>query len=100
MTFTTATASLAPRDGRRLDVRISGPAEGVPLLFHHGTPEAVAALHHLERLVHARGLRLITTSQPGYGTSTRQLGRCVVDGVVHSAEVLAWAGADRGFSAG
>jgi pimeloyl-ACP methyl ester carboxylesterase len=25
-------------DGRRLDMRVSGPADGVPLVFHHGTP--------------------------------------------------------------
>jgi len=28
-------------DGRRLDLRVSGPADGLPLVFHHGTPGAV-----------------------------------------------------------
>jgi hypothetical protein len=27
-------------DGRRLDVRVSGPADGLPLVFRHGTPGA------------------------------------------------------------
>src|ERR1035438_5430491 len=27
-------------DGRALDVCVSGPADGLPLVFHHGTPGA------------------------------------------------------------
>jgi hypothetical protein len=27
-------------DGRRLHVTVSGPADGLPLMFHHGTPGA------------------------------------------------------------
>ncbi|HEY6294405.1 MAG TPA: alpha/beta hydrolase, partial [Streptosporangiaceae bacterium] len=64
-------------DGRRLDVRVSGPAGGLPLVFHHGTPGAVTPMRELERAAHARGLRLVTTSRPGYGGSTRQPGRTV-----------------------
>jgi pimeloyl-ACP methyl ester carboxylesterase len=82
-------------DGRRLDVRISGPAGGLPLVFHHGTPGAATPIHALERAVHARGLRLVTASRPGYGHSTRQPGRSVVDVVADTDAVLAALGAER-----
>jgi pimeloyl-ACP methyl ester carboxylesterase len=82
-------------DGRRLDVRVTGPADGLPLVFHHGTPGAATPIHALERAAHARGLRLVTTSRPGYGTSTRQPGRSVVDVAADTDAVLAALGADR-----
>jgi pimeloyl-ACP methyl ester carboxylesterase len=82
-------------DGRRLDMRVSGPADGLPLVFHHGTPGAATPIHALERAVHARGLRLVTTSRPGYGNSTRQPGRSVVDVVADTDAVLVALGADR-----
>jgi pimeloyl-ACP methyl ester carboxylesterase len=82
-------------DGRRLDVRISGPAGGLPLVFHHGTPGAATPVRALERAAHARGLRLVTTSRPGYGNSTRQPGRSVVDVVADTEAVLAALGAER-----
>src|SRR5262249_41674573 len=55
-------------DGRRLDLRVSGPAGGVPLVFHHGTPGAATPIRVRERAVHARGLRLVTTPGLGMGT--------------------------------
>ncbi len=79
---------------------MSGPEGGVPLLYHHGTPGAVPALGDMERLVHERGLRLVTTSRPGYGASSRQRGRLVVDVVADSVHVLNWLGAPRCLSAG
>ena len=82
-------------DGRRLDVRVSGPAGGLPLLFHHGTPAAVTPIRALERAVHARGLRLVTTSRPGCGRSTRQPGRSVVHVVADTEALLAALGAER-----
>ena len=82
-------------DGRQLDVRISGPASGLPLVLHHGTPGAAIPIRALELAVHARGLRLVTTSRPGYGNSTRQPGRSVVDVVADTDAVLAALGAER-----
>jgi pimeloyl-ACP methyl ester carboxylesterase len=87
-------------DGRRLDLRVSGPAGGFPLVFHHGTPGAVTPVRALERAAHARGLRLVTTSRPGYGDSTRQPGRAVVDVAADTAAVLAAIGAGRCLVAG
>ena len=82
-------------DGRQLDVRVSGPADGLPLVFHHGTPGAATPIRALELAAHARGLRLVTTSRPGYGNSTRQPGRSVVDVVADTDAVLAALGAER-----
>jgi pimeloyl-ACP methyl ester carboxylesterase len=87
-------------DGRRLDMRVSGPAGGFPLVFHHGTPGAVTPIRALERAAHARGLRLVTTSRPGYGDSSPQPGRRVVDVAADTAAVLAAIGADRCLIAG
>lgn len=87
-------------DGRRLDVRVSGPAGAFPLVFHHGTPGAATPIRAIERAAHARGLRLVTTSRPGYGDSTRQPGRDVVDVVADTAAVLAAIGAERCLIAG
>jgi len=87
-------------DGRRLDLRVSGPAGGFPLVFHHGTPGAATPYRVLERAAYARGLRLVTTSRPGYGDSTPQPGRSVVDVVADTAAVLAAIGAGRCLIAG
>jgi pimeloyl-ACP methyl ester carboxylesterase len=82
-------------DGRRIDVRVSGPERGFPLVFHHGTPGAGTPLRALERAVHERGLCLVAASRPGYGRSTRHEGRRVVDVVQDTAAVLEALGADR-----
>lgn len=87
-------------DGRLIDVYVSGPDEGLPLVFHHGTPGAGVQLRALARAAHVRGLRLVTTSRPGYGTSTRQSNRRVVDVVADTAEVLASLSAERCLVAG
>jgi pimeloyl-ACP methyl ester carboxylesterase len=87
-------------DGRRLDVRLSGPADGLPLVFHHGTPGAATAVRALERAAHARGLRLVTTSRPGYGDSERRPGRSVADVADDMAAVLGAIGAERCLVAG
>jgi pimeloyl-ACP methyl ester carboxylesterase len=82
-------------DGRHLDMRVSGPSGGLPLVFHHGTPGAATPVRALERAAHARGLRLVTTSRPGYGNSSRQPGRAVVDVAADTAAVLGAIGAGR-----
>ncbi len=87
-------------DGRRLDLRVSGPAGGFPLVFHHGTPGAATPIRARERVAHARGLRLVTTSRPGYGDSTPHPSRSVVDVAADTAAVLAAIGADRCLIAG
>jgi pimeloyl-ACP methyl ester carboxylesterase len=95
-----ATERLTLADGRVLDVRVSGPADGMPLVFHHGTPGSRAAFRGIEWAAHARGLRVVTTSRPGYGGSTRLAGRAVVDVVSDTGAVLAAIDAERCLVAG
>lgn len=95
-----APEQLTLADGRVLDVRVSGPADGMPLVFHHGTPGSRAAFRGIERAAHARGLRVVTTSRPGYGGSTRLAGRAVVDVVSDTGAMLAAIGAERCLVAG
>jgi pimeloyl-ACP methyl ester carboxylesterase len=75
-------------DGRRLDVRVVGPDDGPVLVFHHGTPGSAARDRLIEQPAVERGLRVVTWSRPGYGDSTRQPGRRVVDVVADTDAVL------------
>lgn len=87
-------------DGRALDLNLSGPEEGLPLVFHHGTPGSVRQFRAFQRAAHDRGLRLVTFSRPGYGGSTRQPARRVVDAAADVAAVLAHLGTPRCLVAG
>ncbi len=87
-------------DGRSLDLDVSGPEYGMPLVFHHGTPGSVRQFRVIQRAAHDRGLRLVTFSRPGYGASARQPGRRVVDAVADVAAVLAHLGTPRCLVAG
>jgi pimeloyl-ACP methyl ester carboxylesterase len=92
--------SIELSDGRRLDVYVSGLEGATPLVWHHGTPGSRYASRRLEASVHAHGLRLVSTSRPGYGSSSRRRGRRVVDVVDDTAQVLAWLGAEHCVTAG
>ncbi|MCW2491082.1 MAG: hypothetical protein JWN47_446 [Frankiales bacterium] len=87
-------------DGRSLEVEVSGPTDGTPLIFHHGTPGSAYQFRAIRRAAHTRGLRLVTFSRAGYGSSTRRPGRSVVDVVDDVAAVLDYLGADRCLAAG
>jgi pimeloyl-ACP methyl ester carboxylesterase len=87
-------------DGRIIEVRVSGPEGGLPLVFHHGTPGAGTAIRSLDRAAHARGLRVVSATRPGYGGSDRRPGRRVVDVVDDIRIVLDHLGARRCVVAG
>ncbi len=87
-------------DGRLLDIYVSGPESGLPLLFHHGTPGARLPERAIERAAHARGLRYVCASRPGYENSTRRRGRRVIDVVGDTAAVLSAVGAPECVVAG
>jgi pimeloyl-ACP methyl ester carboxylesterase len=87
-------------DGRVLDIAISGPEAGFPLVFHHGTPGSRVPFRVMERAAHARDLRLITYSRAGYGSSTRRAGRSVADVVVDVQAILDHIGVERCVVAG
>jgi pimeloyl-ACP methyl ester carboxylesterase len=86
--------------GRQLDLRESGPAGGVPLVFHHGTPGSGVPVQAMARAASARGLRLVTFSRAGYGGSTRNPGRSVADVVPDVEAILDHLGAERCLVAG
>ncbi len=75
-------------DGRKLEVRIAGPDDGEILLFHHGTPGAGLPFAPLVEAAVVKGLRTVMYSRPGYGTSTPQPGRKVVDAASDVAYVM------------
>jgi len=54
-------------DGRELDVFESGPPDGRVLVYHHGTPGSVLPFRSMVAAASRLGLRLVTTSRPGYG---------------------------------
>jgi pimeloyl-ACP methyl ester carboxylesterase len=85
--------TIALPDGRLLDIYVSGPESGLPLLFHHGTPGARLPERAIERAAHARGLRYVCASRPGYENSSRRRGRSVIDVVGDTAAVLSAVGA-------
>ena len=88
-------------DGRVLEVYVSGPDGGLPLVFHHGTPgSGLPDSQAFERAVHARGLRYVSASRAGYGGSDRRAGRRIVDVVDDTAAVLAALGATESIVAG
>jgi pimeloyl-ACP methyl ester carboxylesterase len=87
-------------DGRVLDVEVTGPADGTPLVFHHGTPGSKLPTHHLQRAATERGLRLVTYSRAGYGGSSRRPGRRIVDIVEDVVAMLDAVGAERCVVAG
>ena len=89
-------------DGRELEVLTGGDPDGLPLLFHGGSPSAVAAYPPFDETVRAAGLRLVTYSRPGYGGSSvrpRPEPR-MVDDVEDSVTVLDALGIDRFVTAG
>jgi pimeloyl-ACP methyl ester carboxylesterase len=93
-------AELTLPDGRTLQYEVTGPIDGRLLVFHHGTPGSVTQMRALQRAAGDRGLRLLTYSRPGYGTSSRHEGRTVADAAADVAALLAHLGVDRCLVAG
>ncbi len=75
-------------DGRTLEWTSVGPADGVPLLFHHGTPSGATPVRAWASAAAARGLRLVCAARPGYGRSDRLQGRTVADVAADSRALL------------
>ncbi len=100
MTYAETASTLVLADGRGLDLRRSGPADGDVLVYVHGTPSSGAAPSALAAAAHARGLQLVGWSRPGYSTSTRQPGRSIASFAADAREVLDLLGIDRAHALG
>ena len=83
-------------DGRHLEVLVSGPDDGFPLVFLHGTPGGIVADAPLTEAAAGNGLQLIGYSRPGYGDSTpRAAGGTIADDATDVATILDHLGHDR-----
>lgn len=89
------TMELQLPDGRALDVFLDGPPTGTPLVYHMGTPSAGMPFAPAVQALAERGLRFVSFSRPGYGSSTRRPGRSVADVVEDTVAVLDAIKADR-----
>lgn len=66
-------------DGRKLEYLISGASDGFPLVYIHGTPGSLYTGSDLEAACTKKGIKLINLNRAGYGGSTRNRGRTIVD---------------------
>jgi pimeloyl-ACP methyl ester carboxylesterase len=82
-------------DGRRLEVLVDGPADGMPLVCHWGTPSGAVPYPPMSDAAARRGLRTVVCSRPGYGRSTGRPGRTVADVAADVTAVLDALDADR-----
>jgi pimeloyl-ACP methyl ester carboxylesterase len=95
--------TVTTKDGRVLDLLVSGPGDGQLLVLHMGTPCGLVPLP--SGLDPGRlGIRTVLYARPGYGRSTPQPGRTVADGAGDTAAILDRLGVGRflnvGFSGG
>jgi pimeloyl-ACP methyl ester carboxylesterase len=86
--------SVTRSDGRKIDVLIAGPSDGLPLVLHEGTPVGLVLYPPTVQAAGIRGLRVILAARPGYEGSTPRPGRRVVDVAADTAAVLDELGAD------
>jgi pimeloyl-ACP methyl ester carboxylesterase len=92
--------SVTRPDGRLIEFLVAGPADGLPLVLHEGTPCGLVLYPPTVRAAALRGLRVILAARPGYEGSTPRSGRRVVDVAGDTAAVLDDLGADSFVTAG
>jgi pimeloyl-ACP methyl ester carboxylesterase len=86
--------SITRPDGRNIDFLVAGPADGLTLVLHEGTPVGLVLYPPTVQAARIRGLRVILAARPGYEGSTPRPGRRVVDVAEDTAAVLDELGAD------
>ena len=79
MASDTERRSVTRLGGRVIEFLVSGPADGLPLVLHEGTPCGLVLYSPTLRVAAVRGLRVILAARPGYEGSTPRPGRRVVD---------------------
>jgi pimeloyl-ACP methyl ester carboxylesterase len=95
-----ARARVAVADGRVLDVLVAGPESGIPLVMHHGTPGAALQFEPFVETAVARGVRYVTYSRAGYGSSTRDAGRAVANCAADTARIADHLGLEQIYTLG
>jgi pimeloyl-ACP methyl ester carboxylesterase len=82
-------------DGRRLLVFEGGDPNGVPVLFHNGTPGSRLAYGGWVEDAGSRGIRFLSYDRPGYGGSDPHPGRRVADAAGDVATIANALGLER-----
>lgn len=82
-------------DGRILDYSVSGAPDGFPLVWLHGTPGAYTEIPSLVAGCEKKGLKLISFSRAGYGGSSRNKDRRIVDNTADVQALLEHLGHER-----
>jgi pimeloyl-ACP methyl ester carboxylesterase len=75
-------------DGRDIDLLMAGPADGLPLVMHEGTPQGLVLYPPTVQAASDRDLRCILVARPGYEHSTPRPGRRVADVAADVVSVL------------
>lgn len=91
---------IAGPGGRKLEVELAGPDEGLPLVFHNGTPMAGRMFAPMVAQGAERGVRHIAYSRPGYCGSERDAGRTVADCARDVAAIVDELGIERFLTVG
>ena len=92
--------SITRPDGRSIDFLVAGPADGLPLVLHEGTPVGLVLYPPTVQAARIRGLRVVLAARPGYEGSTPRPGLRVVDVAEDTAAVLDELDADTFVTAG
>src|SRR6266508_3190901 len=79
---------------RRLHAYDTG-GDGVPVFWHHGTPNIGAPPQPLFAAAKRLGLRWVSYDRPGYGGSTPVRGRDIASAAADTARVADALGIDR-----
>ncbi len=87
-------------DGRDIDLLLAGPAGGLPLVMHEGTPQGLVLYPPTVQAAQERNLRPVLVARPGYERSTPRPGRRVADVAADVAAVLDVLGLDTFVTAG
>ena len=66
------------KDNRELEILDNGITSDKAIIFHHGTPHHASAWSSWLEEAASRGIRALSYSRAGYGTSDRNFGRSVL----------------------
>jgi pimeloyl-ACP methyl ester carboxylesterase len=87
-----ATYELVIED-RVVNYCLYGPEDGTPVVSHNGSPSTRWKRPNIASAIERSGVRVLVHDRPGYGGSTRQVGRRVADAaedVRRLADALGW----------